>query len=362
MRNPAILQYPPKCLHVMSGIIQVTSESKKPCHIRSAKSQPAQVMSATPGPAHVMPAKPKPAHIRSAKLQPANIMSATPEPANVISAMEAVHELIACPVTPKVAVYELTCCPVMAMEADDKLTFCSATVKWSIHVSAPPWLPMIQVLFPCIRLSFRPSPSSSFALSPSWTFWVLFGLGVMFGHLEPPLEGREIGNAWPWPGLPGAKPSGEMRKSPIWAMYGLLSPDPGKLEESEKSTGNIVLSPRSHQEIKKENLVPILDGHLTIERLMEWTVSQQVSLVCLQNCHGVQDTTSLTCFLKCLPHKCRCCSQWLIGECRVTPVPLHPRWSNKPMTRAQSSKRNKVYFISEITPHEDQEKKGRDRR
>ncbi len=47
----------------------------------------------------------------------------------------------------------------------------------------------------------------------------------------------------PWPGLPGAERSGEMHKDPIWATCGPWRPDPGELEELERSRGDIVLSP-----------------------------------------------------------------------------------------------------------------------
>ncbi len=54
----------PKCLYVMSGIIQVTPET---VNVMSANPRPTHVMPATPGVAHIMPVKSKFAHAMSTK-------------------------------------------------------------------------------------------------------------------------------------------------------------------------------------------------------------------------------------------------------------------------------------------------------
>ncbi|KAL0172992.1 hypothetical protein M9458_033303, partial [Cirrhinus mrigala] len=68
----------PKCLHVMSGIVNIMPEPShampaKPAHIMSGKPETSYTKPAKPKPVHIIPTKPKPAHITSSKPKPSHI-------------------------------------------------------------------------------------------------------------------------------------------------------------------------------------------------------------------------------------------------------------------------------------------------
>ncbi|KAL0174640.1 hypothetical protein M9458_030608, partial [Cirrhinus mrigala] len=70
----------PEHLHVMSGIIYVTTEFTEPAHAMPATPGPVYAISPAPEPAYSMFAAPGPAHTMSAAPGPAHAMSAAPGP------------------------------------------------------------------------------------------------------------------------------------------------------------------------------------------------------------------------------------------------------------------------------------------
>ncbi len=125
--------------------------------------------------------------------------SAPVSPEVVASAAEPPEEVASTTEPPEVVAltFELTLCPVTAKEAGHELTVCYVTATEAIHeLSALPWLPapplapfscsMLQVMFPSRAWPSIPPPVPPPLHHPPG----LFGLGVLLGSQEPPLEGR----------------------------------------------------------------------------------------------------------------------------------------------------------------------------